>query len=167
MWGLILLAALSAAPFDKGEAVFRPSPDEASVPERFRLGPAVFPYEIGTILETPGYTVRAVRFPSPIVTPEPENNTVHAEYFVPSGSGPGRRRPAVIVLHILGADFALSRYMAARLADRGVAALFVKLPYYGERRPSRGGERVLSARIDPTVPSMRPGIFDVRRAAPW
>ena len=26
--------------------------------------------------------------------------------------------------------------MAARLADRGVAALFVKLPYYGERRPA-------------------------------
>ena len=43
--------------------------------------------------------------------------------------------PGVIVLHILGADFPLSRYMAARMADRGIAALFVKLPYYGERRP--------------------------------
>ena len=44
----------------------------------------------------------------------------------------------MVVLHILGSDFPLSRYMAARLADRGVAALFLKLPYYGERRPEAG-----------------------------
>ena len=48
----------------------------------------------------------------------------------------------MIVLHILGADFALSRYFAARLADRGVAALFVKLPYYGERTGGRRGEAI-------------------------
>ncbi len=74
---------------------------------------------------------------------------VHAEYFAPVGFGP--KRPGVIVLHILGADFPLSRYMAARLADRGVAALFVKLPYYGERRPGGEGQRTkrfLSADIE-------------------
>ena len=48
----------------------------------------------------------------------------------------------MIVLHILGADFALSRYLAARLADRGIAALFVKLPYYGERRPPGESEAI-------------------------
>ena len=69
--------------------------------------------------------------------------TPRTTWFTPSISPPwaGPKRPGVIVLHILGADFPLSRYMAARLADRGVAALFVKLPYYGERRPAgpRGG----------------------------
>ena len=85
------------------------------------------------MLATRRYTVSKLRFPSLIETPDPENNTVHAEYFAPVGFGPGR--PGVIVLHILGADFPLSRYMAARMADRGIAALFVKLPYYGERRP--------------------------------
>ena len=72
-----------------------------------------------------------------------------------------------MVLHILGADFALSRYLAARLADRGVAALFVKLPYYGERRPPGGEKRFLSADIERSVVAMGQGICDVRRAAAW
>jgi dienelactone hydrolase len=153
---------------ERGEVAFRPSPEESSVPERFRLEAAVFPYERIPVLSTPTYTVSRLRFPSPVTTPDPENNVVHAEYFAPNG--PGRGRPAVIVLHILGADFPLSRYMAARLADRGVAALFVKLPYYGERRPARGGlssKRFLSTDIERTVTAMRQGICDVRRAACW
>jgi dienelactone hydrolase len=73
----------------------------------------------------------------------------------------------VIVLHILGADFALSRYVAARLADRGVAALFVKLPYYGERRPPGEPKRFLSTDVERSIGAMRQGICDVRRAAAW
>ena len=109
-----------------------------------------------------------LRFPSPITTPEPENNVVHAEYFRPNGPGP--KRPAVIVLHILGADFPLSRYMAARLADRGrgrivrQAALLRRAPA-GGRRPD--AKRFLSPDIDRTVTAMRQGICDVRRAAAW
>ena len=76
-------------------------------------------------------------------------------------------RPAVVVLHILGADFALSRYLAARLADRGVAALFVKLPYYGERRPAGGQQRFLSADIERSIARDAQGVCDVRRAAAW
>ena len=135
---------------ERGEAEFRPTAAEADVPERFRLGPAVFAYELEP-LRTRAVHSRssAVRFPSPFVSPDPVNNTVHAEYFRPIGPGPSGRRPAVIVLHILGADFALSRYMAARLADRGVAALFVKLPYYGERRPPRRAQAVPLGRHRP------------------
>ena len=99
-----------------------------------------------------------------MTTPDVENNTVHAEYFRPNGPG---KRPAVVVLHILGADFALSRYLCARLADKGVAALFVKLPYYGERRPPGGQKRFLSTDIDRSIVSMRQGVLDVRRAACW
>ncbi len=88
---------------------------------------------------------------------------------MPSTSGPGVDRTAgtraVVVLHILGADFALSRYLAARLADRGVAALFVKLPYYGERQPP--GTKFLSADIERSMGAMRQGTCDVRRAASW
>jgi dienelactone hydrolase len=163
--GLILLSLLTFGEVQRGEAVFRPTPEEARVPERFRLPAAVFPFETEPRLETPGYAVLAVRFPSPVVTSDPENNTVHAEYFRPRGPE-GRRHPAVVVLHILGADFALSRYLAARLADNGVAALFMKLPYYGERRPA-GDRRFLSADIDRTMLSMRQGVCDVRRAGAW
>ncbi len=159
---------LPTAGIERGEVAFRPGPDEMSVPERFRLEPAVFRYELEPVLATSTYTVSRLRFPSPVVTGDPENNVVHAEYFSPIGH-PGKR-PAVVVLHILGADFPLSRYMAARLADRGVAALFVKLPYYGERRPAAGGldsRRFLSSDIERTVTAMRQGVCDVRRAAAW
>ena len=136
----LLLSALILAlpPIERGVTAFRPGPEESSVPELFRLEASRFLYEMEPVLATTNYTVARVRFPSPITTPDPENNVVHAEYFAPSVGGP--KRPAVIVLHILGADFPLSRYMAARLADRGVAALFLKLPYYGERRPARRPE---------------------------
>ncbi len=73
----------------------------------------------------------------------------------------------MVVLHILGADFALSRYYAARLADKGVAALFFKLPYYGERRPAGGPQRFLSDDVGRSTLSMRQGVCDVRRAAAW
>jgi dienelactone hydrolase len=164
MHNLILIASLVLGAVERGEAAFRPTAAEDQVPARFRLGPSVFPFEVEPLRATENYHVAAVRFPSPIISPEPENNTVHAEYFRPKGLG---RRPAVIVLHILGADFALSRYLAARLADRGVAALFVKLPYYGERRPTGTPKRFLSADIDRSILAMRQGICDVRRAAAW
>ena len=128
-----------------------------------------FSYELTTVLSTRQYTVSTLRFPSPIETPDVENNVVHAEYFAPIGFGP--KRPAVVVLHILGSDFPLSRYMAARLADRGVAALFVKLPYYGERRPAdrkgQSSKRFLSGDIERSMLAMRQGVCDVRRAVSW
>jgi dipeptidyl aminopeptidase/acylaminoacyl peptidase len=165
---LFLVLSLGANSIEIGNVAFRPEIWESSVPERFRLEPAVFAYELEPVMSTPRYTVSKLRFPSPVVTPDAENNTVHAEYFAPVGFGP--KRPCVIVLHILGADFPLSRYTAARLADRGVAALFVKLPYYGERRPQgqgQEGKRFLSADIDRNMNAMRQAVCDVRRAAVW
>lgn len=159
------LLCLAAGPTLRGEATFRPSPAEADVPARFRLAEATFPYEMEELRPAGRYSVWALRFPSPVETPDPENNTVHAEYFRPEPEAFPGRRPGVVVLHILGADFALSRYMAARLADRGVAALFVKLPYYGERRPA--GARFLSADLQRSVSAMRQGVCDVRRASAW
>ena len=156
----LLLSALSV------EARFNPSPAEAEVPALFRLGPARFAVESETVLRTFGYEVDAVRFPSPLVTADPANNVVHAELFRPTGVA-ASRRPAVVVLHILGADFALSRYLAARLADRGAVALFVKLPYYGERRGPGGDRRFLSADVERSVASMRQGVLDVRRAVAY
>ena len=168
-WLLLLSSAMMLpGALERGEVVFRPGPEESSVPERFRLESSRFAYELEPVFATPNYAVSRLRFPSPIATPDPENNVVHAEYFAPIGGG--ARRPAVVVLHILGADFPLSRYMAARLADRGVAALFLKLPYYGERRPDAAGpnaKRFLSTDIDRTILSMRQGICDVRRATCW
>lgn len=164
MHAFLLIVVTSVLGLEHGEVAFQPGAAEAGVPERFRLEAATFAFEREDLRATPGYSVSALRFPSPVVTPDPVNNTVHAEYFLPNGEG---KRPAVVVLHILGADFALSRYLAARLADRGVAALFVKLPYYGERRPADGSKRFLSVDIERSMASMRQGVCDVRRAAAW
>jgi dienelactone hydrolase len=172
MNSLLALAMLylGAGALEKGEVTFRPSAQESAVPERFRMAGSTFSYELEPMLSTRNYTVSKLRFPSLIETPDVENNTVHAEYFAPIGFGPGR--PGVIVLHILGADFPLSRYMAARMADRGIAALFVKLPYYGERRPpgTNGAipsKRLVSADIERTMTAMRQAVLDVRRAGCW
>jgi hypothetical protein len=165
---LFVILSVNAPMMEKGAVTFRPGRHEASVPARFRLEPANFSYELEPVMATPRYTVSKLRFASPVETADAENNVVHAEYFAPVGFGP--KRPGVIVLHILGADFPLSRYMAARLADRGVAALFVKLPYYGERRPAgeaRRAKRFLSADIERSVNAMRQAVCDVRRAAVW
>jgi dienelactone hydrolase len=164
MYLLITLTALTAV--ESGTANFHPTAAEAQVPADLRLEASTFPFEIEPIRDDPRFNVAKVRFPSPVVSPVPQNNTVHAEYFRPRGDG---RHPGVVVLHILGADFALSRYLSARLADAGVAALFVKLPYYGERRPDgpAAETRFLSANIGRSTEAMRQGILDVRRAVAW
>jgi len=161
---LVLALVLLAPRPESGALHVDPGPAEAAVPEPFRLTPARFSFEMEPIRSAETHSVWAVRFPSPIESPDPVNNTVHAEYFLPRTAAAGRR-PGVVVLHILGADFALSRYLAARLADRGVAALFMKLPYYGERRPP--GVRFLSADMERSMLAMRQGVCDVRRAAAW
>ncbi|RUL89535.1 alpha/beta hydrolase family protein [Tautonia sociabilis] len=159
----LALAALLAT-VQHGEVAFHPGPEEPKVPALFRLDAATFPYQARLLRRTPGYSVSAVTFPSPVVSPDPANNVVHAEYFRPRRSG---TCPAAVVLHILGADFALSRFLAARLADSGVAALFVKLPYYGERRPPGVDSRFLSADLERSVLAVRQGVCDVRRASQW
>lgn len=160
----VLWIGLTFAATERGQAAFKPSAAEAGVPDLFRMEAATFPFELDPLRVAPRYTVQALRFPSPIATADLPNNTVHAEYFRPKRPG---RRPAVVVLHILGADFALSRYLAARLADEGVAALFVQLPYYGHRRGPEKDKRFLSVDIGRSVSAMRQGICDVRRASAW
>ena len=91
---LILLAALTIGDVEHGEVRFQPTAAEADVPERFRLGPAVFTYELEPLRDSGRFTVSALRFPSPIVSPDPVNNTVHAEYFRPIAPNPDPTRSA-------------------------------------------------------------------------
>jgi dienelactone hydrolase len=159
-----LLLAVALSTFQQGEVRVTPGPEEATVPGLFRMEASTFGFDLQALRRTPRYSVSKLTFPSPVVSPDPQNNTVHAEYFRPAEMG---KHPAVIVLHILGADFALSRYLSARLAEEGVAALFLKLPYYGERRPADIDARFLSSDIERSVIAMRQGVCDVRRAADW
>ena len=109
-------------------------------------------------------TISTVTFPSPVETKSAANNTVHCEYYRPTTDGPV---PAVVVLHILGGDFELSRLFCNALAHHGVAALFLKMPYYGPRRAAGDSRRMISHDPRQTVEGMTQAVLDIRRAMAW
>src|SRR5712691_6755181 len=73
---------------EKGTVHFRPAGDQKNIPERYRLEDHSFDFEMELMREMPnsGVAVYHVRFPSPVKTDCPENNTVHAEYYRPLGA---------------------------------------------------------------------------------
>lgn len=143
----------------------RPSPQEERVPPRFQLPQEAFAWQARRMQTvTPTLEVWNVTFPSPVVTDVPANNTVHAEFYRSRREG---RRPAVIVLHILGGDFPLSRLFCNCLAQHGVHALFVKMPYYGPRRDPASPRRMVAPDPRQTVEGMTQAVLDVRRATSW
>jgi dienelactone hydrolase len=150
---------------DRGIARFTPTTAEAQIAERFRLQPASFDWQaeqISTISDN--FQVLNVTFPSPVKTADEANNTVHCEYFRCRQPG---QRPAVIVLHILGGDFPLSRLFCNTLAQHGVHALFLKMPYYGPRRDPNSRRRMVSPDPHETVAGMTQAVLDIRYAAAW
>jgi alpha/beta hydrolase family protein len=167
----LVLPASSAAiaaepPVRRAEVRFEPSlQEEIIVPKPFRLEAQTFAFE-----QKPQSTVSdeismsLVTFPSPVKTPYERNNTVHCEYYRPAAPG---KYPACVVLHILGGDFPLSRMFADSLAHRGVAALFVIMPYYGPRREPGVNVRMISPDPEQTVRGMTQAVKDIRYSAAW
>jgi dienelactone hydrolase len=122
-----------------------------------------FSYTIESAIRRNGYTLYRLTYPSPVVTALPQNNTVPAEYYVPSGWRPGdARRPAVIAVHILDGNMELVRLTCTMLATHGVPAILFKLPYYGERG---GAEGPHAMEADPRmlVEAIGQALEDVRR----
>ncbi|MFN0051905.1 MAG: alpha/beta hydrolase [Planctomycetales bacterium] len=147
-----------------GTIEFEAAADDQSLPEHFRLAPHRFEFEARPLRRSGRVRMHKVTFPSPVTTDVVENNTVHGEYFQPSGDGPF---PACVVLHILGGDFLLAETVANHLAQQGIAALFVKLPYYGERRGKDSPRRMISRVPAESVSGMTQGVLDIRRATAW
>ena len=183
MWmrcGLVLLAVQAAVSADaapwqtpeeaawtSGEVAFPASqhPGEGDVPEPFRLQPHRFGYRqkpLGPVSQR--LAISIVEFPSPVTTPYPKNNTVHCEYYQPLGGHCGR---GVVVLHILGGDFNLSRIFCNQLAQHGVSALFLKMPHYGPRRPANEQQLRRDMQPQDAVGRMRQAVLDIRRATAW
>lgn len=143
---------------------FELTPEEPQVPERFRMQPHEFTSVTKYERQSGDISVYNVQFPSPVVTEFECNNTVHGLYFQPAGPGPF---PGAVVLHILGGDFILAQTVANHLARHGVASLFIKMPYYGERRPPNSKRRMISRNPHETVEGMTQAVFDIRRAVAW
>jgi dienelactone hydrolase len=166
---VLCLGLLAAAPVRAGESGrfrFAPLDDQKDVPPRYRLEARTFDYQMDLKYDLPlsGVTVYRLRFPSPVESPHPENNTVHAEYYRPRGAGPF---PGVIVLDITGGDQSLSRHLSAFLAHKGIAALFVQMAYYGPRRPPGSNLKLLSPDVPRTLAAVRQTVLDLRVAAAW
>lgn len=153
-------------PVRSGTVQYRPpTQGETRVQERFRLAAHEFTFEQEPLPEvSQRIGVTHVRFPSPVVSPVAANNTVHCELFYPKKEG---KVPGVVVLHILGGDFELARLFANNLAQNGVAALFLKMPYYGPRRDPNSPRRMISADPRETVEGMTQAVLDIRQAIAW
>lgn len=149
---------------EQSRVEFLPAENEDAVPEDFRLKPHSFEADAELRRESSSWRTIGVTFPSPVETAVPENNTVYGEYFQPAGAGPF---PGVVVLHILGGEFPLSQTVASSLARAKVAALFIKMPYYGERRSKESPRRMISRNPRETAEGMTQAVLDIRRAGAW
>jgi dienelactone hydrolase len=149
-----------------GRVSFSPTQHERDLPARFQMEAHDFPYQLRRMpTDVDGLAVWDLQFPSPVTTPHEVNNTVHCEYFQPQQVD--RARPGVIVLHILGGDFPLSRLFCISMAQQGCPALFLKMPYYGPRRDPQVDRRMISPDPEETVAGMTQAILDIRRATAW
>lgn len=145
---------------EKATVRFRPVGDQQNVPERYRLEPHEFDYQLALKRQLPDFAIDVyeLRFPSPVTSPYPQNNTVHAEYYRPRGKGPF---PGIVVLDILGGDQNLSRTVAMLLAQNQIASLFVQMAYYGPRRPADSSARLISPNYPQTMDAIRQTVLDV------
>jgi len=165
--GWVASPLLAAEPIcEKGTFRFTPIGEQANVPERYRLSERTFAYRMDLKRDLPNTGVRIfrVQFPSPVKTAVPENNTVHAEYYLPAGQGPF---PGVIVLDITAGNQSLSRHLSLFLAQRKIAALFVQMAYYGPRRPPGSKLRLLMPNLEHSLSAIRQTVLDLRVAAAW
>lgn len=122
-----------------------------------------FEYTITLRERTPWHEIYDVVYPSPVVTAYKPNNSVPAELYLPLGMQGERQFPALVCLHILHGSFELERMLCSRMAQNGVAALFFKQPYYGERGGSVGKAR-MTADARTFVEGIEQGVEDARRA---
>lgn len=159
-------AAANVPMLEKGTVRFELRGNQKNVPERYRLEPHSFPFEMSFLKTVPKTEVDVyqVTFPSAVVSDCAENNTVYAEYYRPRGPGPF---PCVIVLDITGGDQSLSRTIATVLAQNRIGGLFVQMAYYGPRRPVGSSLRLLSPNYPHTMAAVRQTVLDLRRAAAW
>ena len=182
-WSAFVASALFALPLGAVGAVepvtsrstevechFVPTDDTArGVPDVYRMPACSFECRL-----TPRYSLRHVgvdvynlTFHSPVKSSIPENDTVHAEYFVPTSASVHSKVPGVLVLDILDGAAVVSRGEAVWLAQNGVASLFVYMAHYGPRRPPGSRVRMISPNVERTLAAIRQTVLDCRCATAW
>jgi len=114
-----------------------------------------------------------LRFPSALVTPHPENNTVVARWFPAAGESDlgarkGRGRAAVVMSQ-WNSDSEGHIGLSKLLARFGVSALRLSLPYHDARMPPEltRADYIVSSNVVRTVQVCRQAVLDARRAVAW
>jgi dienelactone hydrolase len=151
----------------KGTVRFEPVGEQKDIPQCYRLDSCSIDFELTWKMDltTSGTRVYRIKFPSVVKSPDAANNTVHGEYYLPAGKGPF---PGVVVFDVIGGrDQIVSRSLSAQLSSRGIACLFIQMPYYGPRSAVDGKERMISANVKRSIDNVRQAVLDGRCAAAW
>ena len=106
-----------------------------------------------------------LRFTSPVATPHPENNVVHAQWF-PARSRNGK---AVIVLPHWNAKVHEHVGLCKGLQFLGLSALRISLPYHDYRMPGEleRADYAVSANVARTIDATRQAVIDIRSSIDW
>jgi dienelactone hydrolase len=104
-------------------------------------------------------------FTSPVETPYPENNTVHALWF-PAERAPRR---AVLVLPQWNAGVDGHVGLAKLLNRFGVSALRMSMAYHAERMPAelQRADYHVSSNVGRTIHASRQSVIDARACVDW
>ena len=109
-----------------------------------------------------GYRLREISFQSPVQTDSPENNTVYALHYIPTGR---RKGLAVLVLHGWGARQArYEKGVCVRLARHGLDSCLLSLPYHMKRAPkgTASGSYFFSTKLERSGHALHQAIIDSR-----
>lgn len=102
---------------------------------------------------------RLVRYPTPHPSGDAKNDLVSMEWYMPKlpllQEGP---LPTIVVIHESGSAMPAGRAIARGIQLRGLHAILLHLPYYGERRGPKGKDQ------SEFLITMRQGVADARRA---
>jgi dienelactone hydrolase len=109
-----------------------------------------------------------LKFTSPVDTPYPENNTVHAHLF-PAEQKPGKRKRAVVVLPHWNASLNQHMALAKGIAKFGMTALRMSLPYHDYRMPPEleRADYAMSSNVARSIDATRQAVVDVRATFDW
>jgi pimeloyl-ACP methyl ester carboxylesterase len=104
-------------------------------------------------------------FTSPLETPHPENNTVHAEFF-PCRRDGGR---TLVVLPQWNADERGHLGLCRLLNGFGIAALRMSLAYHDRRRPAETprADYHVSSNVGRTIHAGQQSVIDARACLDW
>ena len=112
------------------------------------------------------WTETTLRFPSPVKSPWPANDTVWAHLVVPRG--PVRRRAAVLVLPVMAApNVWIETRFVHRFARDGLVVMWLEMPTQFHRRPlpsEPSGQVFLARTPGRLAANFRQSVLDARRA---